>query len=199
MRLVGEANDFVGKGLSGGSISIRVPAEAAFRAEDNVIAGNVVGYGATSGRIFINGRAGERFAVRNSGAILVAEGVGDHGCEYMTGGRVVVLGAVGVNFAAGMTGGIAYVYDEHGDFDLHCNTECVDLENVPADSAAEQELLALIQEHHRETGSVLAERMIADWQHYRPRFVRVFPVEYRRALRLAEPAASHEKSLVNQS
>lgn len=192
MRLVGEANDFVGKGLSGGSISIRVPAEAAFRAEDNVIAGNVVGYGATSGRIFINGRAGERFAVRNSGAILVAEGVGDHGCEYMTDGRVVVLGAVGVNFAAGMTGGIAYVYDEHGDFDLHCNTECVDLENVPADSAAEQELLTLIQEHHRETGSVLAERMIADWQHYRPRFVRVFPVEYRRALRLAEPAASHE-------
>lgn len=185
LRLVGEANDFVGKGLSGGSISIRVPAESAFKAQDNVIAGNVVGYGATSGRIYINGRAGERFAVRNSGATLVAEGVGDHGCEYMTGGRVAVLGAVGVNFAAGMTGGIAYVYDENGDFDLHCNTECVDLENVPADSEAEQELLTLIQEHHRETGSVLAERMIANWQHYRPRFVRVFPVEYRRALQLA--------------
>ena len=103
----------------------------------------------------------------------------------MTGGRVAVLGAVGVNFAAGMTGGIAYVYDENGDFDLHCNTDCVDLENVPADSEAEQELLALIQEHHRETGSVLAEHMIANWQHYRPRFVRVFPVEYRRALLLA--------------
>ena len=190
LRLVGEANDFVGKGLSGGCISIRVPAEAAFRAEDNVIAGNVVGYGATSGRIFINGRAGERFAVRNSGAILVAEGVGDHGCEYMTGGRVVVLGAVGVNFAAGMTGGIAYVYDEYGDFDLHCNTECVDLENVPPDSEAEHELLALIQNHHRETGSVLAERMIINWLHYRPRFVRVFPVEYRRALRLAKSADS---------
>lgn len=195
LRLIGEANDFVGKGLSGGSISIRVPAESAFRAEENVIAGNVVGYGATSGHIFINGRAGERFAVRNSGATLVAEGVGDHGCEYMTGGRVVVLGSVGVNFAAGMTGGIAYVYDESGDFDLHCNTECVDLENVPADSAAEQELLSLIQEHHRETGSVLAERMIVNWQHYRPRFVRVFPVEYRRALQLAAHAVPLAKKL----
>ena len=182
IRLTGEANDFVGKGLSGGKIVVRVPYDAAFRAEENVIAGNVIGYGGTSGQIFINGQAGERFGIRNSGMTLVAEGIGDHGCEYMTGGRVLILGSTGVNFAAGMTGGLAYVYDESGDFDLRCNVESVDLESVQPGSDAEAEILDLLHRHVQETGSHKAARILADWQDYRPRFVRVFPVEYRHAL-----------------
>ncbi|MBQ7696934.1 MAG: glutamate synthase large subunit [Lentisphaeria bacterium] len=182
LNLAGSANDFAGKGLSGGKIIIKVPDGAAFPAEKNVIAGNVVGYGGTSGRIFINGLAGERFAVRNSGMICVAEGVGDHGCEYMTGGRAVILGPAGVNFGAGMTGGIAYVYDEAGDFDLACNMESVDLESVEPGSDAEKELRSLIEEHFRATGSARARRFLAEWPSHRPRFVRVFPVEYRQAL-----------------
>jgi len=150
--------------------------------ENNVIAGNVIGYGGTAGEIYINGQAGERFAIRNSGMTLVAEGIGDHGCEYMTGGRVVVLGHVGVNFAAGMTGGIAYVYDEKGHFDLACNPDGVDLESVEPGSEAETELKKLIEEHRRATGSPRAAQMLADWERYWPRFVRVFPVEYRNAL-----------------
>ena len=159
-----------------------MPESAAFPAEKNVIAGNVVGYGGTSGKIFINGLAGERFAVRNSGMICVAEGVGDHGCEYMTGGRAVILGPAGVNFGAGMTGGIAYVYDEAGDFDLSCNMESVDLESVEPGSDAEEELRSLIEEHFRATGSARARQFLAQWSSHRPRFVRVFPVEYRQAL-----------------
>ena len=182
LHLCGEANDFVGKGISGGKIVVRVPPEAAFAAESNVIAGNVIGYGGTSGKIFINGLAGERFGIRNSGATLVAEGVGDHGCEYMTGGRVVVLGKVGVNFAAGMTGGLAYVFDETGDFDLSCNIESVDLESIEPGTAAEAELRALIEAHYDETGSAKARRVLEDWENCRPKFVRVFPVEYRNAL-----------------
>ena len=172
----------MGKGLSGGKIVVRVPYDAAFRAEENVIAGNVIGYGGTSGQIFINGQAGERFGIRNSGMTLVAEGIGDHGCEYMTGGRVLILGSTGVNFAAGMTGGLAYVYDESGDFDLRCNVESVDLESVQPGSDAEAEILDLLHRHVQETGSHKAARILADWQDYRPRFVRVFPVEYRHAL-----------------
>ncbi len=182
LELTGEANDFVGKGLSGGKIIVKKPQNAAFNADDNVIAGNVIGYGGTSGKIFLNGITGERFAIRNSGMTLVAEGIGDHGCEYMTGGRVVILGRVGVNFAAGMTGGIAYVYDEKGHFDLSCNLTDVDLESVEAQSDAEAELKALIEEHLKLTGSLKAQKMLADWAQYRPHFVRIFPVEYRRAL-----------------
>ena len=181
-ELYGEANDFVGKGISGGRIVVRPDPESEFDPAENVIAGNVIGYGGTSGKIFLNGQAGERFAIRNSGATLVAEGVGDHGCEYMTGGRVVVLGPTGVNFAAGMTGGLAYVYDESGDFDLRCNVGTVDLENVAPGSEDEAELLTLLREHVALTGSPKASGILADWENRRPRFVKVFPVEYRQAL-----------------
>ncbi len=182
LRLEGEANDFVGKGLSGGKIVIRPPENAGYDAENNVIAGNVIGYGGTSGKIFLYGIAGERFAIRNSGMTLVAEGVGDHGCEYMTGGRVVVLGHVGVNFAAGMTGGLAYIYDEKGHFDLSCSTDGIDLESIESGTEAEHELKSLLEEYFHETGSRKAARMLSDWEQYRPKFVRIFPVEYRNAL-----------------
>ncbi len=181
-ELTGEANDFVGKGISGGKIVIRGQGGKEFDPSRNVVAGNVIGYGATSGKIFLNGQAGERFAIRNSGATLVAEGVGDHGCEYMTGGLVVVLGETGINFAAGMTGGLAYVYDESGDFDLRCNVESVDLENVEEGSEDEEELLSLLKEHAALTDSPKAGAILADWVNSRPRFVKVFPVEYRLAL-----------------
>ena len=181
-ELSGEANDFVGKGISGGRIVIRPAPEATCPAAQNVIAGNVIGYGGTSGKIFLAGQAGERFAIRNSGVTLVAAGVGDHGCEYMTGGRVVVLGPTGVNFAAGMTGGLAYVYDETGDFDLRCNVGSVDLETVEPGSEDEAELLALLHEHAGAAGSEKAQAILADWVNCRPKFVKVFPVEYRQAL-----------------
>jgi glutamate synthase (NADPH/NADH) large chain len=181
-ELTGEANDYVGKGLSGGRIIIKPEKEAEFEASENVIAGNVIAYGGTSGEIFINGQAGERFAIRNSGIKAVVEGVGDHGCEYMTGGRIVVLGRTGVNFAAGMTGGIAYIYDQSNDFDLRCNVETVDLENILPESEAEKELLALIKEHYEVTGSPKAERILNNWVNERDKFVMVFPVEYRNAL-----------------
>ena len=171
-NLVGEANDYIGKGLSGGVITIKPPA-AGFTPESNVIAGNVIAYGATSGAIFINGQAGERFGIRNSGVTLVAEGIGDHGCEYMTGGKVVVLGPTGVNFGAGMTGGVAYVLDEAGDFDLKCNLDSIDLASVAADSEDEGELISLIRTHVSRTGSPLATRILEDWLDYRPKFVKV--------------------------
>ncbi|MCI7642913.1 MAG: glutamate synthase large subunit [Lentisphaeria bacterium] len=182
LDICGEVNDFVGKGLSGGKIIVRVPKNCQFKAADNVIAGNVVGYGATSGKIFLNGQAGERFAIRNSGINMVLEGGGDHGCEYMTGGRVVVLGPVGVNFAAGMSGGIAYVYDENNDFDLKCNLETVDLETVLPDSKSELELQGLIREHLAATGSVKAQQILENWVDERSKFVKVFPVEYKQLL-----------------
>ena len=147
-----------------------------------MIAGNVIGYGGTSGTIFLNGQAGERFAIRNSGMIAVVEGVGDHGCEYMTGGRVVVLGPAGVNFAAGMTGGVAYVCDESNDFDLRCNVGTVDLESIAAGSEAEAELVSLIRRHLEATGSPRAQRILAEWEEFRGKFVRVIPFEYRNAL-----------------
>ncbi len=142
-----------------------------------MIAGNVIAYGGTSGKIFLNGQAGERFAIRNSGVTLVTEGVGDHGCEYMTGGKVVILGATGVNFGAGMTGGVAYVLDEAGDFDLRCNLDSIDLATVEAGSDDEAELLGLIKEHIERTSSPLAKRILDDWATYRPRFVKVVPVK----------------------
>ena len=173
--LEGEANDFVGKGLSGGIIAIKPPANPDFIPEENVIAGNVIAYGATEGKIFLNGQAGERFGIRNSGATLVAEGVGDHGCEYMTGGKVVVLGPTGVNFGAGMTGGVAYVLDAAGDFDLRCNLASIDLTTVEAGADDEKELLALLNEHVQRTGSPLAQRILGSWSAYRPTFVKVVP------------------------
>ena len=174
-NLRGEANDYVGKSLSGGVITI-APQAGGFTPEDNVIAGNVIAYGATSGAVFINGLAGERFAIRNSGATLVVEGVGDHGCEYMTGGVVVVLGPVGVNFAAGMTGGVAYVYDEGGDLDLNCNLDSVDLFPVAEGSEDEAQLLALLRRHVELTSSPKAARMLASWSRVRSRFAKVAPI-----------------------
>jgi len=186
--LWGEANDYAGKGLSGGVLVVRPPEGSAFVAEDNVIVGNTVLYGATSGRAFFRGLAGERFAVRNSGARAVVEGVGDHGCEYMTGGRVVVLGETGRNFAAGMSGGIAYVLDEAGVFPGRCNTDLVDLEEPTG--ADLEEVRALVVEHGRRTGSAVAERLLQRWSEASPAFVKVMPRDYKKALtRLAEAAA----------
>ena len=174
-NLRGAANDYIGKSLSGGIITIAPPDGFVGAPEENVIAGNVIAYGATSGAIFINGLAGERFGIRNSGATLVAEGIGDHGCEYMTGGVAVILGPVGVNFAAGMTGGIAYVLDTTGDLDLRCNLDGIDLAGVEAGSDAEAALQALLQEHVRRTQSPLAQRILADWNGFRPKFAQVLP------------------------
>jgi glutamate synthase (NADPH/NADH) large chain/glutamate synthase (ferredoxin) len=180
LTLIGDANDYVGKGLSGGVLSLRPPADASFRAEENVIAGNTILYGATAGRAFFRGLVGERFAVRNSGATAVVEGVGDHGCEYMTGGAVVVLGRTGRNFGAGMSGGIAYVLDEDGTFAERCNRELVGLEPLAVDDVSV--VRELVQEHERRTGSQLAGRILDDWQRTQLRFVKVMPHDYRAAI-----------------
>ena len=181
MILEGEANDYVGKGLSGARIIIKPPAGSAFDAGENTICGNVTAYGATSGEMYIHGKAGERFCIRNSGVNAVVEGVGDHGCEYMTGGRVVVLGATGVNFAAGMSGGIAYVFDPDNAFDGRCNLDIVDLEIV-ADDEDKLELRGLIEDHFKYTGSERARDILDNWEASITRFVKVFPMEYRRVL-----------------
>jgi glutamate synthase domain-containing protein 3 len=180
LTLIGDANDYVGKGLSGGVLAVRPPQDAGFAAEENVIIGNTVLYGATSGRAFFRGLAGERFAVRNSGVSAVVEGVGDHGCEYMTGGRVVVLGRTGRNFAAGMSGGVAYVLDEDGGFRGRCNDELVGLEQLAETDA--EELRALVAEHLERTGSDVAARLLAGWDDAVQRFVKVMPHDYKRAL-----------------
>ena len=180
-KLEGEANDYLGKALSGGRISIMPPVRSSFNAEDNTIAGNTLLYGATSGEVYINGKVGERFAVRNSGAVAVVEGVGDHCCEYMTGGRVVVLGETGRNFAAGMSGGVAYVWDKHHNFDYFCNMEMVELSLIE-DSASRKELHELIRQHYLYTGSQLARTMLNDWSHYVDDFIQVTPIEYKRVL-----------------
>lgn len=180
IELEGEANDYIGKGLSGAKIVVKPAKGSTFKPEDNVIGGNVILYGATSGELYMNGRAGERFAIRNSGALAVVEGVGDHACEYMTGGRVVVLGSTGINFGAGMSGGIAYVYDEDGRFDSLCNTDMIDLD--PIDESDERELKRLIENHVKYTGSPKAKRILAGWERERELFVKVFPMEYRCAL-----------------
>ena len=180
-KLEGEANDYLGKGLSGGLISVRPPVRSNFDAEKNTIAGNTLLYGATSGEVYINGRAGERFAVRNSGAIAVVEGVGDHCCEYMTGGRVVVLGETGRNFAAGMSGGVAYVWDKDHTFDYFCNMEMVEL-SLLENSTSRKELHELVRQHYLYTGSTLARTMLDDWNHYVDEFIQVTPIEYKRVL-----------------
>jgi glutamate synthase (NADPH/NADH) large chain len=209
VELQGEANDYVGKGLSGGRIVIYPPRDCPIVPEDNIIVGNTVLYGAISGECYFRGVAGERFAVRNSGAIAVVEGLGDHGCEYMTGGVVVVLGETGRNFAAGMSGGVAYVLNHNGDFERRCNLAMVELEPIPAeDSALESlehqggdlethglvdilrdmnrndvlRLRNLIERHRRYTGSERAQHILDNWASYLPRFVKVMPVDYREAL-----------------
>ena len=180
-KLEGEANDYFAKGLSGGRVSILPPTRSNFSAEDNIIAGNTGLYGATSGELYINGKVGERFGVRNSGAIAVIEGAGDHCCEYMTGGRVVVLGETGRNFAAGMSGGVAYVWDKNHDFDYFCNMDMVEI-NLVEDSNYRKELHELIRQHYLYTGSKLARTMLDDWQRYVEDFIQVVPIEYKRVL-----------------
>ena len=180
-KLEGEANDYFGKGLSGGRIAILPPVRSNFNAEDNTIAGNTGLYGATSGELYVNGKVGERFAVRNSGAIAVVEGAGDHCCEYMTGGRVVVLGETGRNFAAGMSGGVAYVWDKRHDFDYFCNMDMVEI-NLVEESSYRKELHELIRQHYLYTGSKLARQMLDDWPRYVEDFIQVVPIEYKRVL-----------------
>jgi glutamate synthase domain-containing protein 3 len=180
--LRGEANDYVGKGLSGGRLVIRPPERSTRPAEDNIIVGNVALYGATAGEAFVRGIAGERYAVRNSGAVSVVEGVGDHGCEYMTGGTVLVIGPTGRNFAAGMSGGVAFVLDDDGRFAERCNDSSVDLEDVT--SRDDMELVhTLLERHAALTGSELARRLLRNWRQTLSRMVKVMPEEYRRALR----------------
>jgi glutamate synthase (NADPH) large chain len=213
ITLHGEANDYVGKGLSGGKLIIRPAETSRTMAERSIVVGNTVLYGAIAGECYFRGVAGERFAVRNSGAIAVVEGTGDHGCEYMTGGVVVVIGQTGRNFAAGMSGGLAYVLDEDGSFGKRCNLSMVDLEpveeeedlmqrlhhhggdletkgriDIMADMSGhdEERLMQLISNHHLYTGSTRAKEILDDWATYRTKFVKVMPVEYRRALREME-------------
>jgi glutamate synthase (NADPH/NADH) large chain len=220
LDLVGDANDYVGKGLSGGRVIVRAPHEFRGDTAKNIIVGNTVLYGAIGGEAFFNGVAGERFAVRNSGATAVVEGTGDHGCEYMTGGTVVVLGETGRNFAAGMSGGVAYVYDEDGLFAKRCNTSMATLEKVlphaeqvasipesqwhaPIDVkdggqrlSDEHILKALIERHFRHTGSERAKALLADWDRARARFIKVHPTEYKRALgELWEKAQTNAKAI----
>ena len=191
-RLEGEANDYLGKGLSGGSIIVRPDPDSHFDASENTIAGNTLLYGATSGSLFIAGRAGERFAVRNSGAVAVVEGVGDHCCEYMTGGRIVVLGPTGRNFAAGMSGGLAYVWDPGHNFDYYCNMEMIEL-GLIEEKARMEELKSLIAEHRKLTGSALAARMLEHWSEYAEDFIQVTPIEYKRVLHEEQLRKLNEK------
>jgi glutamate synthase (NADPH/NADH) large chain len=186
LRLTGDANDYVGKGLSGGRIVMRPPKEAPIIAEHNILAGNVSLYGATSGEVFLRGVVGERFCVRNSGAIAVVEGIGDHGCEYMTGGRVVILGSTGRNFAAGMSGGIAYVLDQEGDFQTKVNPEMVDLD--PLDDEDQEFLFDRISRHRDETNSAVAKALLEDWKVSLRKFVKVMPRDYKRVLKAASDA-----------
>jgi glutamate synthase domain-containing protein 3 len=181
LELEGEANDYTGKGLSGGRLIVYPPTSSTFKAENNILVGNTVLYGATSGEVFFRGIAGERFAVRNSGADAVVEGVGDHGCEYMTGGKVIVLGGSGKNFAAGMSGGIAYVLDEKGIFEGNCNTDMVDLESV--DETEEKIWLReTIERHQQYTGSQRADNLLKNWDEVLAKFVKVMPIEYKAVL-----------------
>lgn len=191
-KLEGEANDYLGKGLSGGVISVYPDRQSDFAPEQNIIAGNTLLYGAISGEVYINGQAGERFAVRNSGAIAVVEGAGDHCCEYMTGGRVLVLGETGRNFAAGMSGGIAYVWNKKGDFDYFCNMEMVELSLLEHKSSV-KEVKELLRKHYEHTGSPLAKDMLEHWEQYADQFIQVTPIEYKRVLAEEQMAKLKEK------
>jgi glutamate synthase domain-containing protein 3 len=183
IELEGDANDYVGKGLSGGRIVVRPPREATFVPEENVIIGNVALYGATSGEAYFRGLAGERFCVRNSGANAVVEGVGEHGCEYMTGGQVVILGPTRRNFAAGMSGGLAFVWDPHGEFPRRCNQDLVELQTLDRSSSDlledEGDLFRLIQAHERHTRSARARQLVREWEKRVSEFVRVIPTDYK--------------------
>ena len=183
-ELEGEANDYVGKGLSGAQLAIYPAAEATFIPEDNIIIGNVALYGATSGEVFIRGMAGERFAVRNSGATTVVEGIGDHGCEYMTGGRALILGGTGRNFAAGMSGGIAWVYNPENNFSENCNMEMVDLD--PLSLKDEEQIKTLLYKHVNLTGSKVAQQLLANWNEASGKFVKVYPKEYKKVIEKLE-------------
>ena len=191
-HLTGEANDYVGKGLSGGKIVIVAPKESTFKPEDNIIAGNTLLYGATSGELYVNGVVGERFCVRNSGAIAVVEGAGDHCCEYMTGGRTVVLGQTGRNFAAGMSGGVAYVLDEIGNFDFFCNMEMVELSLIE-DSMDSKEVQGLISNHYKYTGSQRAKHILDNWSSYVDKFKKIVPIEYKKVLQEEKMEAINKK------
>jgi len=181
MVVNGNTNDYLGKGLSGAKLIVKVPFKSTFKPEENIIIGNVALYGATSGEAYINGKAGERFCVRNSGAKAVVEGIGDHGCEYMTGGVAVILGNVGRNFGAGMSGGIAYVYNKDGSFEKRCNGESLNLLPVEEDKDI-KELRELIENHYNATLSPLAQELLENWEKVLPKFIKVFPEEYRQAL-----------------
>ena len=191
IELEGDANDYVGKGLSGGKLAIYPPDASTFLAEENIIAGNVCLYGATEGKAFFRGHAAERFCVRNSGAHAVIEGVGDHGCEYMTGGRAVILGPTGRNFAAGMSGGVAYIWDPENKFPANCNMEMVELEDVTHEEDID-ELKSLIEEHGEITGSTVAESILNNWDESLKEFVKVMPTDYKRVLEERKQAASKE-------
>src|SRR5690606_23562101 len=193
LRLRGDGNDYVGKGLSGGRIVVRPPEDAPIVAEEHIIAGNVIGYGATGGELFLRGKVGERFCVRNSGALAVVEGVGDHGCEYMTGGRVVVLGKTGRNFAAGMSGGVAYVLDLDAG---RVNGEMVDLEGL--DDEDVEVLREAIERHYTETESAVAHALLTDWESALPRITKVMPKDYKRVLQ-ARAAAERDGRDVNEA
>jgi glutamate synthase (ferredoxin) len=198
LTLEGDSNDYVGKGLSGGKIVIYPPKTATFVAEDNILIGNVALYGATGGRAFFRGRAGERFCVRNSGAHAVVEGTGDHCCEYMTGGTVVVIGGTGRNFAAGMSGGVAFVLDEHGDFPTRCNLQMVGLESLS--EADEIDLVRdLLIQHAGYTGSTVAARLLSDWDSVVGKFVKVMPLDYRRVLEERKKVEDEAREAMEQA
>ena len=181
MTVFGNTNDYLGKGLSGGKLVIRIPEESTFNSDENIITGNVTLYGATSGEVYINGKAGERFCVRNSGAKAVVEGIGDHGCEYMTGGVAVILGEVGRNFGAGMSGGVAYVLDEYDSFEKQVNGS--DLNILPIlEDEDENEIKTLLENHLKQTNSKVAIRLLNDWDNSVKKFKKVLPEEYRQAL-----------------
>lgn len=192
MELEGDANDYFGKGLSGARIFVYPSKDAGFIPEENIIIGNVAFYGATSGEAFIRGKAGERFCVRNSGANVVVEGVGDHGCEYMTGGNVIILGETGRNFAAGMSGGIAYVYDVNHHFEILCNKEMVDLD--PVDESDEKFLQKMIKKQFDLTGSTVAKFILNDFENQLKNFVKVFPQDYKKVM---QTSAVKESAKVN--
>jgi glutamate synthase (ferredoxin) len=192
--LIGDANDYFGKGLSGAHLVVRPDEKAPFTPEENIVIGNVAFYGATSGEAFIRGMGGERFCVRNSGVHTVIEGVGDHCCEYMTGGRVVVIGPTGRNFAAGMSGGFAYVLDEDDDFEIRCNTAMVDLERV-RDADEIDWLKRFIARHVEATGSTPGQRVLDNWDTLLPKFVKVAPRDYKRALAEQKQKAEAERAL----
>ena len=187
LELEGDANDYVGKGLSGGELTIYPNKQAPFVAEENILVGNVCFYGATGGKAFIRGVAGERFCVRNSGVAAVVEGIGDHGCEYMTGGTVTVLGRTGINFGAGMSGGVAYVFDIDGDFTTKCNMEMIELEGL-RDESEQAALKTVVEEHYQRTGSNRASEILASWNESVNRFVKVIPTDYKRMLGYIEQA-----------